>query len=568
MIWGDEEYTTAKSIQDLAPSTLDTMSAAFGETLADNVGNKLYYNLKKSVLNDQGPYLPKEEIIKKASEKGVQLKDLPDEGLSEGAANLLIDRQYESKKRKEILSSSDTSMVLTGASSLAAGILDPVNLAADYFVSAGLGAAFRTAKFINSARGLSKLGRRGVIGAAEGGIAAAALEPGSYYLSQELQDDYTAIDSLQNIAFGTVIGGGLHMGAGSLSDAYKGLKARRSQELDLPIDDIRVSESITVNDIVAEQTPNNPISEQLAKSSPEARQAYMKTSVAQLLEDRPVDIGPIRDAEVYDSLKKLDNLEVEIKRAAKSGNADYVAKLELDRSRLKDVIADSDTGIIRDTPAFEGSAELAPEVVGKKNIADLYKKNDGTVDVELAKKSTVDRVKSYTESGDSVLLRMGDKSIDIVGIEGKKLTDAEGKTHSIDEIIDGEKELLFSPQEASFAGRSPELIAQKTSVNPRQRSMDDLRKTFKESSTNPNSKYINDNVEAELQTESQNMPDYEEINALQSEIEFDIEKYKESAELAGQKLDESLLALDDINKLDEDSNFMKRMVGCLFTRGV
>ena len=49
-------------------------------------------------------------------------------------------------------------------------------------------------------------------------MGAAVVEPIVYGVAQKVQADYGLADSLLNITFGTILGGGLHVGAGKLKD--------------------------------------------------------------------------------------------------------------------------------------------------------------------------------------------------------------------------------------------------------------------------------------------------------------------------------------------------------------
>jgi len=69
---------------------------------------------------------------------------------------------------------------------------------------------------------------RAGIGAIEGTAGAAMLEPATYALSRAEQRDYTMADSLANLAFGGIMGGGLHAGFGASEIACSGFQADRS----------------------------------------------------------------------------------------------------------------------------------------------------------------------------------------------------------------------------------------------------------------------------------------------------------------------------------------------------
>ena len=112
-----------------------------------------------------------------------------------------------------------------GAEKLAVGIgtsfLDPINIGASFIPIYGQA---RFARSIAKAKGMgeksAKAFRRTRLkrGVAEGAGGALLIEPLVYGVAQRIQADYDIYDSFLNVAFGTVIGGGLHVGAGKLKD--------------------------------------------------------------------------------------------------------------------------------------------------------------------------------------------------------------------------------------------------------------------------------------------------------------------------------------------------------------
>lgn len=105
-----------------------------------------------------------------------------------------------------------------------------------------------------------------VTGAAEGAVGAAALEPLVLAGAEAESADYTAADSLMNIVLGSVISGGLHLGAGAIGDRMAGRR----------------------------EAP--PIAEMLDQAPPEHRAAVITTAARQIEEGRPVDVAPVMEA--------------------------------------------------------------------------------------------------------------------------------------------------------------------------------------------------------------------------------------------------------------------------------
>lgn len=95
---------------------------------------------------------------------------------------------------------------------LAVSATDPLNIASAFIpIVPEARAAIWAAKY-------GRTGGRALTGVVEGAVGQAALEPLNYGAAKYLGDDYTMGDSLLNIALGGVLGGGLHVGFGFLSD--------------------------------------------------------------------------------------------------------------------------------------------------------------------------------------------------------------------------------------------------------------------------------------------------------------------------------------------------------------
>lgn len=136
---------------------------------------------------------------------------------------------------------------------LAASALDPLNVASAFIPIVG---PSRYALWLEGAG--SALGRAGIrarVGAVEGLAGAALLEPIVYGVAKSEQADYTAADSMLNLAFGTVLGGGLHAGFGAVADSVRG-----------------------------------PLARQIESMEPAEREASLRTAIAQVAEGRPVDV--------------------------------------------------------------------------------------------------------------------------------------------------------------------------------------------------------------------------------------------------------------------------------------
>jgi hypothetical protein len=103
---------------------------------------------------------------------------------------------------------------------LGVSILDPLNIASAFIPV--VGQARSAAMLARAGEGaLARAGARAQIGAVEGLAGAAMLEPIVYGVAKSEQADYDLSDSMLNLAFGTVLGGGLHSGLGRLGDLIR-----------------------------------------------------------------------------------------------------------------------------------------------------------------------------------------------------------------------------------------------------------------------------------------------------------------------------------------------------------
>jgi|DEB0MinimDraft_10_1074344.scaffolds.fasta_scaffold12214_2 hypothetical protein len=205
-------YTTA--------GTLDVLGQTFMETIYYNplsaVGrmNELYQ------YGDSGRKLSREQY--RESQYFREGIEVDEEGIYEGAASILASRHDEREARRLVLDRSKGGFAIGAAQfgvGLVASMLDPINV----------GSAFvpvvNTARFASLAARYGKNSARALTGAVEGAVGAALVEPIVLTAAAVEQDkDYNLYDSFMNVAFGTALGGGLHVIGGKLSDAVSATK--------------------------------------------------------------------------------------------------------------------------------------------------------------------------------------------------------------------------------------------------------------------------------------------------------------------------------------------------------
>jgi hypothetical protein len=208
-----------------------------------------------------------------------------DEGIAEPALNIMIDRKKEEVRRQDILSRAPQGFG-AGAQQLgmafAASALDPLNVGLSFVPVVGQA---RYMRYLAGAKGI--IGRTAVragVGAVEGAAGAVIIEPLIYSAKTQEQADYDFQDSLLNVAFGTVFGGGLHVLGGVGSEVARALREGRAPvETGLP----RMEPPVNLKDI-----PDSAAARVDAMPLPE-REVAMRTAQAQAMQGKSVDVGTL-----------------------------------------------------------------------------------------------------------------------------------------------------------------------------------------------------------------------------------------------------------------------------------
>ncbi len=231
--------------------------------------------------NQDSPLIPAEEARARLKHESVTF-DIPDSGIREATYQSMLKRQYDKRAAEDAIQRGPHGF-LAGARGLgielARQAIDPINLAAAFVPVVG---EVRMAEML-AAAGTSWAARAGVfakVGAIEGTVGTAMLEPAMHYMAGQLQEDYTMADSLLNIAFGGVIGGGLHVGVGSIKEWYVGRGAA----------------------LAPGEAPNHlmvpaqgEIPERIAALDRDTRIEIGKAALAQAIDGREIDIAPMLD---------------------------------------------------------------------------------------------------------------------------------------------------------------------------------------------------------------------------------------------------------------------------------
>lgn len=198
---------------------------------------------------------------------------VPDEGFTQKALDIVMERKREELVRKKQMDDA-TGFVATGgkfAAGMVAQVLDPVNIAASFVPV--IGPTKYAAWIAAQTSAAGRAGVRAVVGAVEGLAGAAIVEPAIYQAMTREQADYTMADSLINVGLGTVLGGGLHMGMGAASDAFKRTGSKTLQQ------------------------PQGTMAKAVDSADPATRDAMLKTSLQMEAQGYKLDVTSVAAAD-------------------------------------------------------------------------------------------------------------------------------------------------------------------------------------------------------------------------------------------------------------------------------
>lgn len=237
---GDAPALDRRTLLDVPSDSSDVFGSAFDEAFSTNpstsayrleqlaqeqegravvMGPESYFAPNAGRLAPDTPLIAADQARNQVADAGLDIK-IPDQGIRQGALEILMQRHREQLARQQIMvRANGGSMPTQIAASLAASLLDPLNIASAFVP------VFGEARYASMlARATTPLGRAGVragVGATEGSVGAAILEPLPLLAAQADQTEYGLSDSLANIALGGVLGGGLHSVGGAVSDALR-----------------------------------------------------------------------------------------------------------------------------------------------------------------------------------------------------------------------------------------------------------------------------------------------------------------------------------------------------------
>ena len=265
---------------------LSGVEAGTGEVLAATVGSAWHTSLGPRAWDwtarqfaPSGRTLEPDEANASYGVPGLKF----DRPVAEGVAAALRDgREAENRRQSVIARRGDslaTSAVGRGVVSFATAMLDPVNI------------GLALIPFVGEARMMALLGTtsvpaiRAATGAANGALGMVAAEPLEWGLARSEFNDRHMTETLASVAFGGVLGAGLHVLGGAIGDVRRGGPPAWAPK-------------------PAPSAPT-PVERAVADAAPQARELMLRGAVAAVAEGRPVEVGAVMNLPTATSYREV-----------------------------------------------------------------------------------------------------------------------------------------------------------------------------------------------------------------------------------------------------------------------
>ena len=281
----------------------EVLGATYEETINFNPAYRLYKSYQISDAKNQSQEegvepINKEKLNKEYADLGLYFEN--DEYQS--VVDIMVDQKKEERERQSILERGPqgswnpfSSGFYVGASKLAVGIgasfLDPINIGASFIP------VFGQARFAALAARTTLPKARAIRGAVEGSFGAAVVEPIVYSSAKQVQADYGIVDSFMNIGFGTILGTGLHVGAGKLKDIRTARKFQEQLIKNKKDLDAGTGGEPELNLYKQYYPENSDIMMKLEKTDPRTRELLLKKAIGDVMQENPVDVTGVVNAD-------------------------------------------------------------------------------------------------------------------------------------------------------------------------------------------------------------------------------------------------------------------------------
>jgi len=397
----------------------DIFKTSLGETLSTTAADAWKYNPVSSIWrlseleynrnkDDDEPLINRRILNEKYKDIGLFFEE--DE--KQSTVDILVERKEEENERKSIINRGPQGLPVGAAklvTSFVASAADPINFAAAFIPFVGQS---------NFARLVARYGftrARLTKGAIEGTLGTALFEPIVYTAAQREQSDYDLLDSFIAVSFGTILGGGLHVGAGKLKDFIKRRKFEKKVNAAREKAGITDGETPEWNPYKEYYGENARIMKELAETSPETRVALLQRALTDLIEDNPVNVKPmadldpkLRNAQINQSVPKKERVNVN----QKDDNIKGIDKRVTDENSGNTILKNPDQ---RELNNFETS--------GRAKSLESRSLDQENIDLESQLNILKDRQKGL-DIEDSVEIQRSKKAVDEFNQKNKEIKDA------------------------------------------------------------------------------------------------------------------------------------------------
>lgn len=218
---------------------------------------------------EESPMLTPDEAAERYGHLGLTF----DEPVTESFAAILAERKRVELARQLAMSRAEGIVAGVGmfGADIVASMLDPINVGAAFVPVVG------QARFLRMVQRMGPTRARVSRGAVEGLAGAALVEPIVLTAALREQADYGVAESLLNIAFGTIVGGGLHVTAGIGADAIARVRGEPTLRM-------RADMAAAMNGVEG-------IVARVEAMPMEVRQDMLRVAVAQAMAGQQIDVG-------------------------------------------------------------------------------------------------------------------------------------------------------------------------------------------------------------------------------------------------------------------------------------
>jgi len=280
-----------------------------------------YYELQDTrSKNLNEPYIQPEELNKKYADEGLFFYE-PEQ---QSSVDIILERKRAERKRQSIIERGPNDF-LSGAAKLGtsfvASMFDPINIVAAFIPVVG---QTRFAGMV-ARHGFTKA--RFYKGLREGFVGATAVEPIVYSVAQSEQADYDMMDSFLAVGFGTVLGGGLHVGAGKLKDfnTRRKFEAKiKDARKNLKVEDAEQAELNLYKEYYPE---SSDVMKGLARTDPETRNILLSKAMEDIAMGRKVDVTDVAKSDPI-LRKSLENEKVSTDKKVDVSKPDNDVKIK------------------------------------------------------------------------------------------------------------------------------------------------------------------------------------------------------------------------------------------------